>query len=59
MVTVTKQMMVRDRIVFGVKYDKIREKLLNEGSDLTLHRAIDIARTYETSRAQLKINDEN
>ena len=46
--------MVRDRIVFGVKSDKIREKLINEGSDLTLDRAIDIARTYETSRAQLK-----
>ena len=46
--------MVRDRIVFGVKSDKIREKLINEGSDLTLERAIDIARTYETSRAQLK-----
>ena len=46
--------MERDRIVFRVKSDKIREKLINEGSDLTLDRAIDIARTYETSRAQLK-----
>ena len=33
---------------------KIREKLINEGSDLTLEKAIDIARTYELSKQQLK-----
>ncbi|XP_062593874.1 uncharacterized protein LOC134255374 [Saccostrea cucullata] len=46
--------MVRDRLVFGVRSDKIREKLINEGSNLTLEKAIDIARTYELSQAQLK-----
>lgn len=29
--------MVRDRIVFGVKSNKIREKLINVGSDLKYH----------------------
>ncbi|XP_062619288.1 uncharacterized protein LOC134280858 [Saccostrea cucullata] len=46
--------MVRDRLLFGVRSDKIRDKLINEGSNLTLEKAIDIARTYELSQAQLK-----
>ncbi|KAK3101540.1 hypothetical protein FSP39_004320 [Pinctada imbricata] len=46
--------MVRDRIVFGIKSPKIREKLINEGSGLTLEKAIDVARSYEMSQAQLK-----
>ena len=32
--------MVRDRIVFGIKSDKIREKLIMQGSELTLDKAI-------------------
>ena len=46
--------MVRDRIVFGVRSAKVREKLIMQGSDLTLENAIDIARMYEQSQAQLK-----
>ncbi|KAK3107438.1 hypothetical protein FSP39_014641 [Pinctada imbricata] len=46
--------MVRDRIVFGIKSPKIREKLINEGSGLALEKAIDVARSYEMSQAQLK-----
>lgn len=46
--------MVRDRIVFGTKSSKVREKLINEGSDLTLEKALDIARTYEMSQKQLQ-----
>ncbi|CAC5373520.1 unnamed protein product [Mytilus coruscus] len=37
-----------------VKSQKIREKLIKEGSDLTLEKAIDIARTYELSKQQLR-----
>ena len=46
--------MVRDRIVIGCHSTKTREKLIQEGSDLTLEKAIDIARTDEMSKAQLK-----
>ena len=33
---------------------KIREELIKEGSDLTLEKCIDIARTYELSPTQSK-----
>ena len=46
--------MIRDRIVFGTNSRKIREKLINEGKELTLDKAIDIARTYEMSQSQMK-----
>ncbi|KAK2721931.1 hypothetical protein QYM36_002485 [Artemia franciscana] len=39
--------MIRDRLVFGVKNDRIREKLLSEGGTLTLARAIKISRAIE------------
>ena len=45
--------MIRDHIVFGVRSHKIREKLINEGSSLTLERCIDLSRTYELSQTQL------
>ena len=35
--------MIRDRIVFGTNSHKIREKLINEGKDLALAKATDIA----------------
>ena len=46
--------MVRDRIVAGIRNDEVRGKLLTEGDDLTMHKAIQIATTYETTQAQLK-----
>ena len=46
--------MIRNRIVFGTKSMKNREKLFDEGAGLTLERAINIARSYEASQAQLK-----
>ena len=44
--------MVRDRIVFGVKSNKAREKLMCVGSDLTLTKTVDIVRSYEISKTQ-------
>ena len=44
--------MVRDRIVTGVKNSKIRAKLLNEGSKLTLTKTLELARTHELSHSQ-------
>lgn len=46
--------MVRDRIVFANNSPRVREKLLSHGADLTLDRAIDIARSHELAQAQLK-----
>ena len=37
--------MVRDRVVIGCYSSKAREKLIDEGSDLILEKAIDIAQT--------------
>lgn len=49
---------IRDHIVFGIRSNQIREKLIREGSELTLERCIDIARTHELSQAQCKAMDE-
>ena len=46
--------MVRDAIVFGTKDHTVREKCINEGSDLTLEKAVNFGRTLELSKAQLK-----
>ena len=46
--------MIRDHIVFGIKSIKVREKLINQGNDLTLEKSMDISRTYELSQKQLK-----
>lgn len=46
--------MVRDRIVFATNSPRVREKLLSNGPELTLEKAIDIARSHELSQAQLK-----
>ena len=45
---------VRDRIVLGTKSAKVREKLSDIGSDLTLERTIEVARVDEVSVQQLK-----
>ena len=46
--------MVRDAIVFWTKDHKVREKCINEGSDLTLEKVTSFARTLELSQEQLK-----
>lgn len=46
--------MIRDRIVFGVASAKIRGKLINEGKDFTLDKAIEIDESFEYSQEQLK-----
>lgn len=43
---------IRDHIVFGVRSSKIREKMIMEGSTLTLDKCLDIAHTYELSQTQ-------
>ncbi|KAI2650666.1 Retrovirus-related Pol polyprotein from transposon 17.6 [Labeo rohita] len=46
--------MVRDRIVFATNSPRVRKKLLSQGAELTLDKAIDIARSHELARIQLK-----
>ncbi|CAB3979093.1 Hypothetical predicted protein [Paramuricea clavata] len=46
--------MVRDRVVIGCYSQKVREKLIQEGSGLTLEKAVDIAGTQEMSNTQLQ-----
>ena len=48
--------MVRDRIVFGIKSQKVREKLLHKGSDLTVDQTIDIAHAFELSETTYNVN---
>jgi hypothetical protein len=51
--------MTRDKIVCGIRNPRIREKLLAEGNSLTLERAVEVCRIYETTQAQLKSFDNN
>ena len=44
--------MIRDRVVVGVKEERLREKLL-ETQNLTLDLCLEIGRSYESSRQQL------
>ena len=43
--------------MFGTKSAKMHEKLIDTGSDLTLERAIEVARVDEVSVQQLKKSD--
>ena len=43
-----------DTVIFGCKSDKIKSQLLQKDDKLTLDGALDIARTEEATRAQLK-----
>lgn len=50
--------MVRYRIVIGCNSKKVREKLIQEGSELLLEKATEIALTVEMSQKQLKTMEE-
>ena len=45
--------MIRDRIVFGTNSLKVREKLISKGSALTRDKAVELARSFQASQAQL------
>jgi hypothetical protein len=47
-----------DAIIAGVRYVKVQERLLDQGSDLTLAKALSIGRQYENSQRQLKLYEE-
>jgi len=45
--------LIHDRIVCGIKCDKIRSRLLKE-PELTLQKAVDICRAHEATLKQMK-----
>lgn len=45
---------IRDAIVYGIQDDKVREKCIGEGSNLTLEKAINFARTSYISMQQIQ-----
>ena len=46
--------MVQDRVVIVCYSQKVQEKLIQKGSELTLEKAVDIAQTQEMSNTQLQ-----
>ncbi len=46
--------MIRDRIVFGIKSQKVRERLITEGDKLTLDKATQICQSIEYAQEQLR-----
>lgn len=46
--------MIRDAIVYGIQDHKVREKCIGEGSNLTLEKAINFARTCYISKQQIE-----
>ena len=51
--------MIRDEIIIGTNSLKVREKLINQGSSLTLNQAADIAKIHELPQAQLTSMSQN
>ena len=41
--------MLRDRLVHGIKHERIQQHLLSKGDSLTLQQALNIAHTMESS----------
>ena len=46
-------LMIRDKLVFGVSDERVKERLLRE-SDLTLKKAVDVIHAAETTRQQIR-----
>ena len=47
--------LIRDRIIYGILSDKTRSRLLKEGADLSLSKAIDMCRADEATVTQMKM----
>ena len=43
-----------EQLIVGTKHKKVQERLLEKGEQLTLDKAIDIARTYEATVSQME-----
>ena len=47
--------MLRDRLVCGVNHDRMQQRLLSEGANLTLQKAMDISLSLESAIRQSAI----
>ena len=47
--------MLRDRLVCGVNHDRTQQRLLSEGANLTLQKAMDISLSLESAIRQSAI----
>lgn len=47
--------LITSQLVAGIQSDKIRDRLLREGSGLTLEKTIDICRSHEVTQEQMKL----
>ena len=52
--TITPEEILRDRLIFGIRDDKVRERLLRE-SNLTLAKTDEVCRAAESMVAQMKV----
>lgn len=52
--TITAEEILRDRLLFGVRDNKLRERLLRE-TKLTLEKSDEICRASESTTAQMKV----
>lgn len=50
---------LRDTLVFGINSDKVRKQAISLGNKLTLQQVYDLAKTEESTRAQMKIITQN
>ena len=46
--------MLRDKFIFGIRDDALKERLLRETGELTLERAVSLAQRSESSKLQVK-----
>ena len=49
-----KDLMIRDRIIFGIQDERLKERLLRETENPTLEKAIEMCRAAEISKKQIK-----
>ncbi|XP_021340552.1 uncharacterized protein K02A2.6-like [Mizuhopecten yessoensis] len=49
-----KDMMIRDRVIFGIDNDRLKERLLRDSADPSLNRMIEICRASKASAKQMK-----
>ena len=54
--TITPEEMLRNRLVFGIRDAKLRERLLRE-SQLTLKKTDEVCRASESTAAQMKVSE--
>lgn len=46
---------LRDTLVFGLKSDKVRKDAISKGNSLTFQQVYDLAKTEESTRAQMQV----